>query len=85
VDHLVLKVPRPEPQLIIAADEASTMRRLLSGEVKELPSRFEPQVREFQIPETVVEPLEPPAPIAPAPIAIEPLELLEPAVTDLRR
>jgi hypothetical protein len=81
----VSKAARPEPQLIIAPNEASALRRLLSGEVKELPSPFEPQVREFHIRETVVEPLEPPAPIAPAPIAIAPLELPEPAVPDLRR
>jgi hypothetical protein len=85
VDHLVLKVARPEPQLIIAADEASALRRLLSGEVKELPSRFEPQVREFPIPETAIEPLEPPAPIAASAITIYPLELPEAAVPDLRR
>src|SRR6516225_8067192 len=29
VDHLILKVARPEPQLIIAANEASALRRLL--------------------------------------------------------
>jgi hypothetical protein len=79
------KPARPEPQLIIAANEASALRRLLSGEVKELPSRFEPQVLEFKIPEPVVEPLAPPAPITPAAITIYPLELPELAVTDLRR
>src|SRR5262249_8305767 len=50
------KAARPEPQLIIAANEARALRRLLFGEVNVLPSRFEPQVREFQIPETAVEP-----------------------------
>src|SRR6185369_3259888 len=35
------KMVRAEPQLIIAANEASALRRLLSGEVNELPARFE--------------------------------------------
>jgi hypothetical protein len=84
--HRASKAARPEPQLIIAANEASALRRLLSGEVNELPGRFEPQVREFGITEAVVEPLAPPAPIAPAaPIAIDPIELLETAVPDIRR
>ena len=80
VDHLILKVARPEPQLMIAANEAIALRRLLSGEVKELPSRFEPQVREFQIPDAIVEPLSPPELIA-----IDPIELPDAAVPDLRR
>jgi hypothetical protein len=84
-DKVSKAVRRPEPQLIIDANEASALRHLLSGEVKELPGRFEPQVREFQIPEPVVEPLAPPAPITPAAITINPLELPELAVTDLRR
>jgi hypothetical protein len=78
--HRASKAARPEPQLIIAANEASALRRLLSGEVNELPGRFEPQVREFQIPEPVVAPLAPPAPIV-----IEAIELPETAVPDLRR
>ena len=74
------KAARPEPQLIIAANEASALRRLLSGEVNVLPARFEPQIREFQIPEAAVEPLAPPAPIT-----IEPLEAPQPAFQDIRR
>jgi hypothetical protein len=61
--HRLTKAVRAEPQLIIAANEASAMRRLLSGEITELPPLFRPDVKELQIGETVVEPLPPPAPI----------------------
>jgi hypothetical protein len=72
--HRVTKVVRPEPQLIIAANEASAMRRLLSGEITELPPLFHPDVKELQIAEPVVEPLP-----APVPVVIDPLELPLPA------
>ena len=65
----VAKAVKSEPQLIIAVNEASAMRRLLSGEITELPPLFQPEVKEFRTPETVVEPLLPPAPVT-----IEPIE-----------
>jgi hypothetical protein len=72
--HRVAKAVKPEPQLIIAANEASAMRRLLSGEIKELPPLFQPEVKEFRTAENVVEPLLPPAPVT-----IEPIEWPIPA------
>jgi len=68
--HRVTKAVRAEPQLIIAANEASAMRRLLSGEITELPPPFQPDVKEFEIRETVVAPLPPPAPVI-----VDPVEL----------
>jgi hypothetical protein len=70
----VTKAAKSEPQLIIAANEASAMRRLLSGEITELPGLFQPEVKEFRTPETVVAPLLPPAPVT-----IDPIELPMPA------
>jgi len=61
--HRVTQAVRAEPQLIIAANEASAMRRLLSGEITELPPLFQPDVKNLQTRETVVEPLPPPAPV----------------------
>jgi len=72
--HRAAKARRAQPQLIIAANEASAMRRLLSGEITELPPVFQPEVRQFQTGETVVEPLPPPAPVT-----IDPIESLVPA------
>jgi hypothetical protein len=72
--HRAAKPAKAEPQLIIAAGEASAMRRLLSGEITELPPLFQPEVKEFQTPETVIEPLPPPAPVT-----IDPIESLVPA------
>ena len=64
----VAKAAKSEPQLIIAANEASAMRRLLSGEITELPPLFQPEVKEFRTLEIVVEPLLPPAPVTIDPI-----------------
>jgi hypothetical protein len=72
--HPSTKAVRAEPQLIIAANEASAIRRLLSGEITELPPLFQPNVKELQIRETVVEPLPPPAPVI-----IDPAQLPLPA------
>jgi hypothetical protein len=72
--HRVAKAAKSEPQLIIAANEASAMRRLLNGEITELPPLFQLEVKEFRTPETVVEPLLPPAPVT-----IDPIELPIPA------
>jgi hypothetical protein len=66
--HRVAKTAKSEPQLIVAANEASAMRRLLSGEITELPPLFQPKVKEFRTAETVIEPLLPPAPITIDPI-----------------
>jgi hypothetical protein len=66
--HRVAKAAKSEPQLIIAANEASAMRRLLNGEITELPPLFQLEVKEFRTPETVVEPLLPPAPVTIDPI-----------------
>jgi hypothetical protein len=55
------------PQLMIAANEASAMRRLLTGEVKELPPFAETA-------EIVIEPLQPPAPLTIEPIDLPPVE-----------
>ena len=66
--HRVAQAAKSEPQLIIAANEASAMRRLLSGEITELPPLFQPEVKEFRTPEIVVEPLLPPAPVTIDPI-----------------
>jgi hypothetical protein len=59
---------------MIAPDEARALRRLLNGELTELPQPFQPDVKQFQIPETSVEPLP-----APAPVTIDPIEPLQPA------
>jgi len=72
--HRVAKAAKSEPQLIIAANEASAMRRLLNGEITELPPLFQLEVKEFRTPETVAEPLLPPAPVT-----IDPIELPIPA------
>jgi hypothetical protein len=72
--HRGAKPAKAEPQLIIAAGEASAMRRLFSGEITELPPMFQPEVKQFQTPETVIEPLPPPAPVT-----IDPIESLVPA------
>jgi len=50
------------------ANEASAMRRLLNGEITELAPLFQPEVKEFLTPETVVERLLPPAPVTIDPI-----------------
>jgi len=68
--HRVTKAVRAEHQLIIAANEASAIRRLLSGEITELPPPFRPDVKEFEIRETVIAPLPPPAPVI-----VDPVEL----------
>lgn len=65
---------KSEPQLVLAANEVRAMRRLFSGEIKELPVPFEPEVREFRTLETDIEPLPPPPavtidPIEPLPLA----------------
>ena len=72
--HRVPKGAKSEPQLIIAANEASAMRRLLNGEITELAPLFQPEVKEFLTPETVVERLLPPAPVT-----IDPIEPSLPA------
>jgi hypothetical protein len=74
VYHRVTKTEKIEPQLMIAPDEASALRRLLNGELTELPQPFQPDVKQFQIPETIVEPLP-----APAPVTIDPIAPLQPA------
>jgi hypothetical protein len=74
VHHKVVKAAKAEPQLIIAANEASAMRRLLNGEITELPPLFQPEVKQFRTPEPVVEPLLPPAPVT-----IDPIEPSIPA------
>jgi hypothetical protein len=40
----------------------------LSGEIREWPPLFQPEVREFRTLETVIEPLMPPAPVIIDPI-----------------
>jgi hypothetical protein len=72
--HRGAKPARAEPQLIIAAGEASAMRRLFSGEITELSPLYQPEVKQFQTPETVIVPLPPPAPVT-----IDPIESLVPA------
>jgi hypothetical protein len=72
--HRGAKPAKAEPQLIIAAGEASAMPRLFNGEITELPPLFQPEVKQFQTQELVVEPLPPPAPIT-----ISPIESLVPA------
>lgn len=72
--HRGEKPAKAEPQLIIAAGEASAMRRLFNGEIRELPPLFQPEVKQFETPEAVVEPLPPPAPVT-----IDPIEWLVPA------
>jgi hypothetical protein len=74
VHHKIAKAAKAEPQLIIAANEASAMRRLLNGEITELPPLFQPEVKQFRTPEPVVEPLLPPAPVT-----IDPIEPSIPA------
>jgi hypothetical protein len=64
-----------EPQLIIAANEISAMRRLFSGEITEMPPPFQPQVKEFRTPETAVEPLP-----QPAAVTIDPIHPIEPLI-----
>lgn len=71
----ISKAAKAEPQLLIAADETSAMRRLFNSEVGELPRPFEPQVEEFQTSEIDIEPLP-----APSPVTIEPIEVPAPAV-----
>ena len=74
VDHRVMKTTKVEPQMMIAPGEASALRRLVNGELTELPQPFEPEVKQFQIPETIVEPVP-----APPPVTIDPIEPLQPA------
>jgi hypothetical protein len=72
------KAAKAAPQLTIAENEASALRRLLSGAVVELPGRFEPKLLEFKTAEAVIEPLLPPEPVT-----IEPIAPPEPAVADI--
>ena len=65
----VRKATAAEPQLIIAANETSALRRLLSGQITELPAPFQPEVREFTTPETAIAPLP-----SPAAVTIDPIE-----------
>jgi hypothetical protein len=69
-----MKTEKIEPQLMIGPNEASALRRLLNGELTELPRPFQPEVKQFQTPETIVEPVP-----APAPVTIDPIEPLQPA------
>jgi hypothetical protein len=72
------KAAKAAPKLMIAANEASALRRLLSGAAAELPGRLEPKLLEFKTPEAVIEPLPPPEPVT-----IEPIAPPEPAVADI--
>jgi len=74
VHHRVMKTEKIEPQLMIAPGETSALRRLLNGELTEWPQPFQPEVKQFQIPETIVEPVP-----APAPVTIDPIEPSQPA------
>lgn len=69
-----VKRAKSEPQLIIAANEISAMRRLFSGEITQLPPPFQPQVKEFRTPETTIDPLP-----QPAGVTVDPIEPLVPA------
>jgi hypothetical protein len=67
-------VRRPRAELVIAANEAAALRRLLNGPLLELPAGVSvPATMELQLSEIEIPPLG-----VPAPITIEPIEMPAP-------